>query len=69
LYGYREETKELLFQRILQAMGLKECQVKGKGRNGVFALAIVWLYQICFLTNYRKGKPLANIKDHIDCAR
>jgi hypothetical protein len=50
-------------------MGLKECRVKGKGRNGVFVLAIVWLYQICFLTNYREGKPLANIKDHIDCAR
>jgi hypothetical protein len=69
LYGYRKETIELLFQRIIQAMGLKECQVKGKGRNGAFVLASVWLYQICFLTNYRERKPLANIKDHLDCAR
>jgi hypothetical protein len=69
LYGYRKETIELLFQRIIQAMGLKECQVKGEGRNGAFVLASVWLYQICFLTNYREGKPLTNIKDHLDCAR
>ena len=32
-------------------------------------LASVWLYQICFLANYREGKPLACIKDHLDCAR
>lgn len=69
LYGYRKETIELLFQRIIQAMGLNECQVKGEGRNGAFVLASVWLYQICFLTNYRAGKPLTNIKDHLDCAR
>jgi hypothetical protein len=69
LYGYRKETIELLFQRIIQALGLKQCQVKGEGRNGAFVLASVWLYQICFLTNYREGKPLACIKDHLDCAR
>ena len=69
LYDYRKETIELLFQRIIQALGLKECQVKGEGRNGAFVLASVWLYQICFLTNYREGKPLACIKDHLDCAR
>lgn len=69
LYGYRKETIELLFQRIIQAMGLKECQVKGEGRNGAFVLASVWLYQICFLTNYREGEPLTNIKDQLDCAR
>jgi hypothetical protein len=69
LYDYRKETIELLFQRIIQAMGLKECQVKGEGRNGAFVLASVWLYQICYLTNYREGKPLACIKDHLDCAR
>ena len=69
LYGYRKETIELLFQRIIQAMGLKECQVKGEGRNGAFVLASVWVYQICFLTNYREGKALANIKDQLDCAR
>jgi hypothetical protein len=50
-------------------MGLKKCQVKGEGRNGVFVLASVWLYQICFLTNYRGDKSLTNIKDHLDCAR
>lgn len=69
LYDYRKETIELLFQRIIQAADLKECQVKGEGRNGAFVLANVWLYQICFLTDYREGKPLAQIKEHLDCAR
>jgi hypothetical protein len=69
LYGYRKETIELLFQRIIQAADLKECRVKGAGRNGAFVLASVWLYQICFLADYREGKPLAHIKDHLDCAR
>ena len=69
LYDYRKETIELLFQRIIQALGLKECQVKGEGRNGAFVLASVWLYQICYLTNYREGKPVACIKDQLDCAR
>jgi len=69
LYDYRKQTIELLFQRIIQAAGLKECQVKGEGRNGAYVLASVWLYQICFLANYRAGKPLAYIKDHLDCAR
>ncbi|MDQ3135585.1 MAG: hypothetical protein M3Q76_12445 [Acidobacteriota bacterium] len=27
LYGYRKETIELLFQRVIQAAGLKECPV------------------------------------------
>ncbi len=69
LYDYRKETIELLFQRIIQASDLEECQVKGEGRNGAFVLASVWLYQICYLTNHREGKPLACIKDHPDCAR
>ena len=69
LFAYRKETIELLFQRILQSTGLKECQVKGEGRNGAFVLISVWLYQICFLADYREGKPLAHIKDHLDCAR
>jgi hypothetical protein len=69
LYDYRKETIELLFQRIMQAVDLKECRVKGQGRNGAFVLASVWLYQICFLSDYREGKPLAHIKDHLDCAR
>jgi hypothetical protein len=69
LYDYRKETIELLFQRVTQAADLKECKVKGEGRNGAFVLASVWLYQICFLEDYREGKPIAHIKDHLDCAR
>jgi hypothetical protein len=69
LYDYRKETIELLFQRIIQVADLKECQVQGEGRNGAFVLANVWLYQVCFLTDYREGKPVAHIKEHLDCAR
>ena len=69
LYAYRKETIELLFQRIIQTADLKECKVKGEGRNGAFVLANVWLYQICALADYREGKPIAHIKDHLDCAR
>lgn len=69
LYDYRKETIELLFQRIIQAADLKACPVQGKGRNGAFVLASVWLYQVCFLSDYRAGKPLAQIKEHIDEAR
>jgi hypothetical protein len=69
LFAYRKETIELLFQRILQSAELKECQVKGEGRNGAFVLANVWLYQICFLTEHRRGKPAACIKEQLDCAR
>jgi hypothetical protein len=69
LLAYRKDTIELLFQRIIQSAELKECKVKGEGRNGAFVLANVWLYQVCFLTDYRKGKSIACIKDHLDCAR
>ena len=69
LYDYRKESIELLFQLIIQALGLNECQVKREVRNGAFVLAIVRLYQICYLTNYREDKPPACIKDHPDCAR
>jgi hypothetical protein len=69
LYDYRKETIELLFQRIIQAADLKQCCVIGEGRNGAFVLVSVWLYQICFLADYREGKPLAHIKEHLDCAR
>ncbi len=69
LYDYRKETIELLFQRVIQAADLKECKVKGEGRNGAFVLASVWLYQVCFLDDYRAGNPIAHIKDHLDCAR
>jgi hypothetical protein len=69
LFAYRKETIELLFQRIIQSAELKECKVKGEGRNGAFVLANVWLYQVCFLTDFLEGKPNACIKDHLDCAR
>ena len=69
LYEYRKETIELLFQRIIQTADLKSCQVKGKGKNGAFVLANVWLYQIIFLMNLRQQKPLANVKEQVDLAR
>jgi hypothetical protein len=69
LFAYRKETIELLFQRISQSAELKECKVKGEGRNGAFVLANVWAYQICFLTDYREGKSVAYIKDQFDDAR
>jgi hypothetical protein len=69
LFDFRKETIELLFQRIIQAFDLKECKVKGKGKNGAFVLASVWVYQICFMQNYRKHKPLAVIKEQIELAR
>jgi len=69
LFSFRRETIELLFQRIIQACDLKQCQVKGNGRNGAFVLASVWLYQIIFLTNHRAQKPLANVKEQVDYAR
>jgi hypothetical protein len=69
LYGYRKETIELLFQRIIQAFELKTCQVKGKGKNGTFILASVWAYQICWLNNYKTRKNPADVKEQIENAR
>jgi hypothetical protein len=69
LFDYRKETIELLFQRIIQAFDLKKCKVKGLNKNGAFVLATVWVYQICFMQNYRKQKPLAVIKEQIEKAR
>ncbi len=69
VYEYRKESIELLFQRIIQASDLKACQVKGEGRNGAFVLASVWLYQSCYLDDYRRGKSLAHVKEQVDCAR
>jgi hypothetical protein len=69
VYDYRKESIELLFQRIIQASDLKACQVKGEGRNGAFVLASVWLYQSCYLDDYRSNKPLAHVKEQVDCAR
>ncbi len=69
LFAYRKETIELLFQRICQAIGIKGCVAKGEGKNAAFVLAGVWLYQICWLQNYRDGKSPAMIKEQIDLAR
>ena len=69
LYEYRKETIELLFARILETSGLRKCPVRGIGRNGAFILASVWIYQICFLDNYRSGKPVAQIKAILEAAR
>lgn len=69
LYAYRKESIELLFQRVIQATELKECQVKGEGRNGTFVLNSVWLYQICYLSNYCEGKVSGHIKERVDEAR
>lgn len=69
LFDYRKETIELLFQRIIQATDLKQCRVKGLGKNGAFVLASIWLYQICFLENRRKGKQSSHVKELLDCAR
>jgi hypothetical protein len=69
LYDYRKETIELLFARLLETSGLRKCPVRGIGRNGAFILASVWIYQICFLDNYRSGKPPAQIKTLLENAR
>jgi len=69
LFAYRREAIELLFQRMMQAVDLKQCPVKGNGKNGAFVLASVWLYQLIFLSNYRQQKPLAIIKEQLDLAR
>lgn len=66
LFAYRKETIELLFQRVMQAVGIKRCVAKGTGKNAAFILAGVWLYQSCWLQNYRAGKPAAVIKEQID---
>lgn len=69
LYEYRKETIELLFQRVIQASDIKECKVKGLGKNGAFVLASVWLYQLIFWCNHQADKPLTIIKEHLDLAR
>ena len=69
LYAYRRETIELLFQRVIQTCGLKACPVKGWSRNGAFVIASVWLYQVIFLSNHRRGRPAAHVKEQVDLAR
>ena len=68
LYEYRKETIELLFQRVIQATDIKECKVKGLGKNGAFVLASVWLYQLIFWCNHQADKPLTIIKEQVDLA-
>jgi hypothetical protein len=69
MFGYRKETIEILFQRVIQSSDLKSCPVKGLALNGAFAIASVWIYQNTFLSNYREGKPLGEIKAAIEQAR
>jgi len=69
LYGYRKETIELLFQRVIQSTDLKACPVRGRSRNGAFVIASVWLYQVIFLSNYRRGRQAAHVKEQVDLAR
>jgi hypothetical protein len=69
LFEYRKETIELLFQRVIQATDIKECKVKGLGKNGAFVLASVWLYQLVFWCNHQAHKPLTIIKEQVDLAR
>lgn len=69
LFALRKETIELLFQRIMQAVDLKTCPTKGLRRNGAFVIASVWLYQVVAWSNYKQGKPIAEVKETIDLAR
>jgi hypothetical protein len=69
VYGWRKQTIELLFQRVLQAFDLKRCPTKSLRRNGAFIIASVWAYQVICWSNYRQGKPIAEVKERIDLAR
>jgi len=69
LSAYRRETIELLFPRIIQACDLKTCPTKGLARTGTFVIASVWLYQVLFLDNHRRHRPVAQIKEIIDEGR
>ncbi len=69
LFALRKETIELLFQRIMQAFDLTSCPTKGLNRNGAFVIASVWLYQVVAWNNYKRGEPIAEVKETIDLAR
>lgn len=69
LYAYRRESVELLFERIMLAVDLRRCPVKGFARAGAFVLAGVWLYQILVWRNLRQGAHPTHVKEHIDAAR
>jgi hypothetical protein len=69
IYGWRKQTIELLFQRVLQAFDLRRCPTKSLRRNGAFVIASVWAYQVICWSNYQQGKPVAEVKERIDLAR
>jgi hypothetical protein len=69
VYGWRKQTIELLFQRVMQAFDLRRCPTKSLRRNGAFIIASVWAYQVICWSNYRQGKPIAEVKETIDLAR
>jgi hypothetical protein len=69
LFALRKETIELLFQRIMQAVDLRDCPTKGLRRNGAFVIASVWLYQTIAWSTYKQGRPIAEVKETIDLAR
>ena len=69
VYAWRKQTIELLFQRVLQAFDLRRCPTKRLRRNGAFVISSVWAYQVICWSNYRQGKPIAEVKERIDLAR
>jgi hypothetical protein len=69
VYGWRKQTIELLFQRVMQAFDLRSCPTKSLRRNGSFIIASVWAYQVICWDNYQRGKPIAEVKETIDLAR
>lgn len=69
VYGWRKQTIELLFQRVLQAFDLRRCPTKRLRRNGAFIIASVWAYQAICWDNYQQGRPIAEVKERIDLAR
>ena len=69
VYGWRKQTIELLFQRVLQVFDLRSCPTKSLRRNGAFIIASVWVYQVICWSNYQQGKPIAEVKETIDLAR
>jgi hypothetical protein len=69
VYGWRKQTIELLFQRVMQAFDLRRCPTKSVRRDGAFIIASVWAYQVICWSNSRQGKPVAEVKETIDLAR
>ena len=69
VYSWRKQTIELLFQRVMQAFGLKRCPTKSLRRNGAFIISAVWLYQVICWDNYQQGRPIAEVKETVDLAR